>query len=164
MRENEGAHHAETLKQLRRRLEAESSDGMALLRNLTSNPICSVYLDESVPCVTVVWKQYATSTQLRFIHENVLYLLQKHRLSRILGDDTALPTIHSEDQRWIVEDWMPRAKAAGFRAGANKSPTSYFGKLAVETVQSVAPSDLQFRSFADMDEARQWLREAVPAP
>jgi thiamine monophosphate kinase len=66
-------------------------------------------LDKSVPCIAITWKQYATSTQLRFVHENVLQMLMRQRVSKILGDDTALPTIHAEDRVWITEDWMPRA-------------------------------------------------------
>src|SRR5271170_3652719 len=98
---------SEPLRLLRARLEIESSDSVKLLKDFKENPICSVRLDESVPCIVVVWKQYATSTQLRFIHESILGLLEKHRVTKILGDDTLLPTIHAEDQTWIAENWMP---------------------------------------------------------
>ena len=110
----------------------------------------------------MVWKQYATSTQLRFVHESMLHLLKTHRVSRLLGDDTALPTIHSEDRQWIAENWMPRAQAVGLIAAASKSPTAYFGRLAVENVQSVAPSDICLRSFEVMEDAREWLRGLAP--
>jgi hypothetical protein len=150
------SHH---LWQLRNRLQAESSDGLELLNNPTSNPICSVTLDDSVPCITVTWKQYATSTQLRFIHENLLQMLTRHRVSRILGDDTALPTIHAEDRVWITENWMPRARAAGLVAAASKRPDAYFGQLAVENVQSVAPTGVTLRSFDKLEDAREWLRK-----
>ncbi len=69
---------SETLKQLRGRLEAESNDGLKLLRNIKDNPICSLFFDDTIPCVVVTWKQYATSTQLRFIHENIIGMLEKH--------------------------------------------------------------------------------------
>jgi hypothetical protein len=127
-------------------------------RDLGDNPVCSVSFNESVPCIAVVWKGYATSEQLRLAHETIIALLTKHRVSKVLGDDTALPTIHADDRRWIVENWMPRAKAAGLKAIANKSPASYFGKLAIDHVRAVAPSDLVFRSFGDVDCAREWLR------
>lgn len=92
-------------------------------------------LDDSVPCITIVWKQYATSRQLRFIHENILQMLIRHRVSKILGDDTALPTIHAEDRVWITENWIPRARAAGLVAAASKRPEAYFGQLAVAKIQ-----------------------------
>ena len=87
-------------------------------------------------------------------------MLTRHRVSRILGDDTALPTIHAEDRVWITENWMPRARAAGLVAAASKRPDAYFGQLAVENVQSVAPTGVTLRSFDKLEDAREWLRKA----
>ena len=80
------------LKQLRILLEAESGDGLELLKDLEDNPICSISYDESDACIVVLWRRYATSTQLRFIHESIIGLIEKHGASKILGDDTALAT------------------------------------------------------------------------
>jgi hypothetical protein len=154
--------HTESLKDLRSRLEKESSDSLKLLEDLNDNPICAVSLDETVPCIKVIWKQYATSTQLRFVHESIVHMLERHGINKVLGDDTALPTIHSEDQVWIAENWMPRAVSAGLRAAASKSPASYFCQISIETIQSVAPPELALRSFDDMSAARQWLKSLNP--
>lgn len=148
------------LRLLRARLESESNDSLKLLKDFTDNPICSVSVDESVPCIVIIWKQYATSTQLRFIHESVLGLLEKHRVTKILGDDTLLPTIHTEDQTWITENWMPRAMAAGLRFACSKTPDSHFGKISVRSVQSVAPRGLVVRAFENLNEAKSWLKGA----
>jgi len=145
---------------LRVRLQTESSDSLKLLRDIRNNPVCSVIFDESVPCILVLWRNYATSTQFRFVHENVLYLLRKHGLDKILGDDTDLPTIHNEDQAWLVDDWMPRAIASGLRATANKRPSAHFGKISVSNVQACLPPLLITRSFDNIEEARAWLRDA----
>ena len=42
--------------------------------NFWDNPICSIIHDEAHHCIIVVWKQYATQIQLRYIHENPLTL------------------------------------------------------------------------------------------
>jgi hypothetical protein len=109
----------------------------------------------------VVWKRYVTSTQLRYVHECLLRLLQVHRLSKVLGDDSALPVIHEDDRRWILEDWMPRAVALGLSAAASKASNAYFGRLAVADVQRNAPAGVQLRTFDDLEEARRWL-SALP--
>lgn len=149
------------LEYLRQQLLAESTDGSSLVKSLKNNPVCALGVDKSIPCVTVVWKRYSTSTQMRFVHEHILRLLRAHRIQAVLGDDTALPTIHAEDQRWIVEDWLPRAQEAGLRLGASKRPIGYFGKLAVDAVQAVAPAGVQLRSFERLEDARAWLRAAA---
>jgi hypothetical protein len=126
---------------------------------LESNPVCSVLLDADVPCLTVVWKRPATSAQLRVLHERLLVFLREHKINKILGDDTALPLIEPEDQDWIVQDWMPRAVAAGLKLAANKSPEAYFGRLAVETIKA-NQSLLAIRSFDHFEEAWRWLKNA----
>ena len=60
-----------------------------MLSSLTNNPICSIFLDGNVPCITVSWKRYATSTQYRYVHESLIPLLSKYQVSKILYDDTA---------------------------------------------------------------------------
>lgn len=151
----------EELERLREQLRTESNDGLSLISNLTDNPICVLGVDESLSCVTVVWKRYATSAQVRFVHENILRILRSRQLKSVLGDDTALPTIHADDQRWITEDWFPRARSAGLRAAASKRPLAYFGKIAIEAVQTEAPAGLELRSFDKLEDARAWLRRAI---
>lgn len=145
------------LTTLRVRLEAESSDGLKLLSNIEENPICSVRFDASLPGIAVIWRGYATRTQLRYVHEMILTLLVAHQAVRMLCDDTGLPTIHADDQEWIAKDWMPRSVAAGLRAIANKRPESHFGNVSVTSVQSIIPAGLVFKSFDTLEEARRWL-------
>jgi hypothetical protein len=146
------------LRQLQEQLRRGSRDSFQLLKNVRENPICSVTVNEEAQCIMVVWKQYATQVQLRFVHESLLALIRKHRVCKILGDDTALPTVPLEDQAWIVENWMPRAIGSGLRFIASKAPESYFGKLSIRSIQSAAPPDLEFRSFEEIQEARAWLQ------
>jgi hypothetical protein len=146
------------LARLRRLVAAEASDGLQLSVDIQNNPICSVSLDETIPGITVIWKRYATSAQFRFVHEAVIDMLTRHKVEKILGDDTELPTIYTEDQGWIVQNWMPRACAAGLRAAASKQASHFFGKLAIESIQSLAPRELKIQSFDNLDDAKRWLQ------
>jgi hypothetical protein len=103
----------------------------------------------------VVWKRYATQAQLRFIHENLLTLIREHRVCKILGDDTALPSIPSEERTWIAENWMPRAIECGLRFAASMTSESYFGKLSISQIQSAVPPGLALRTFGNINEARE---------
>jgi hypothetical protein len=150
----------EALRQLAQWVRTESSDGAKLVSNLENNPICCVTLDESVPCLFVAWQSYATSAQLRFVHERVLELLKREQVSKILGDDSSLVVIHIDDQAWIRDDWFPRAAAAGLKVAASKRPYAFFGKRSVANVQSAAPPGVTLRSFDTLTEARSWLVSA----
>src|SRR6202012_4073896 len=97
---------------LMRAVGSESVDGMELLRNPQDNPICRLSYDERARCVTVVWRKFATSVQLRFGHEILLEMLRQHGARKIFGYGTHMPYVHSKGQRWNDEDGLPRAKEA----------------------------------------------------
>jgi predicted lipoprotein len=143
---------------LRDILMQESGDSISLINDLENNPICSITFDASVPCIAVQWRGYATSAQMRFVLENIICLLDRHKAHRILGDDTLLPLVHSADQQWIINDWYPRAIAAGWRVSANKVPKNYFGQLTTNNVQAEVPGAVVIRPFEELEEARQWLK------
>lgn len=145
------------LRALREELRQGTRDSLELVSNVWDNPICSIVHDEADHCVTVIWKQYASRIQLRYIHENLLTLICKCHVHKLLGDDTALSAIPSEDRFWIVEEWFPRAVECGLRFIASKSPSSYFGKLSVSQIQSGAPAGIECRSFEQLHKAKEWL-------
>jgi hypothetical protein len=129
-----------------------------LIENIEDTAICSIYIDKSIPCVTIVWKGYVTSPQLRSVHESLLNVIRMHKLRKILGDDSALPTVHEDDQRWIAKDWVPRAIAAGLRVGAAKSAASHFGRVSLGNLRTAVSAAMPIRCFDDLETARQWLK------
>jgi hypothetical protein len=138
--------------------DAEQAEVRALLADLQDNPVCTVRFDPDVPCVTVIWKRPATSAQLRFVGERLVELIRQHKVAKMLGDDTALPSIDPEDQEWLADDWAPRAAAAGLKVAANKSPESYLGRLSVERFKQ-RQRQLTIRSFEHFEQARRWLKD-----
>jgi hypothetical protein len=154
--------NSDHLRRLREQLRQDTRDSIQLLQNFWDNPICSINNDAANHCIIVVWKQYATQIQLRYIHENLLTLICKHRVYKILGDDTALPAIPSEDRFWIIDEWFPRAVECGLRFAASKRPASHFGNISVSHILSAAPSGIECRSFEQLHEAKEWL-ETVAA-
>ncbi len=147
-----------SLEQLIRLVERESIDGVKLLENPSDNPICSLSYDRSIRCVTLVWRRYATSAQYRFIHEAIIQMLQQYQASKILGDNSDLPVVHAEDQQWIIENWITRAKAAGLKAVATNRSLSFFGRLTIGSIQARMASEITIKTFADVHSARNWLR------
>lgn len=70
-------------------------------------------------------------------------------------------TIHTDDQTWITENWLPRAIEAGLRAGASKRPAAYFAQRSVARILSAAPPGVALNVFNDINDAKAWLRIAV---
>lgn len=142
------------LAQLINIVERESRDGIQLVKNPNDNPICSLSYDTDAKCVTIVWRTYATSSQLRFVHEMLLQIMVQYKADRILGDDSDLPVVHAEDQKWIVEDWPPRAKRVGLKTAASSLSMTFFGKLSIASIQSKSAKDITVRTFPSIHLAR----------
>jgi hypothetical protein len=148
-----------SLAELKQMIEAESIDGIQVSRNPQDNPICRISHDRNLGCIEVVWRKYATSAQLRFVHEVILQMLALHGADKILGDDSDLPIVHAEDQRWIMEDWFPRARAAGLRAVATSVSMTFFGRVAIGRIHARVSEEIPVRDFHSIHRARSWLGE-----
>lgn len=151
-----------SLPELSRVVAGESHEGVQLLRNPYDNPICRLSYNRTVKCIEVVWRRYATSAQLRYIHEIILAMLVQHNASKILGDDSDLPIVHAEDQRWIVENWLPRARAAGFKVAATTMSMTFFGRVAIGAIQSKLAREVHIENFRSIHSARLWLKNVAP--
>jgi hypothetical protein len=141
------------------KLVSESHDGARLVQHPYDNPVCKLSHNKNANCIEVVWRKYATSPQLRYVHELILCMLVQYSVSKILGDYTDLPIIHAEDQRWIVEQWLPRAMAAGLEAAASEISMTFFGQVAIGAIQSTLARKVQVRNFRDVHSARRWLKD-----
>ncbi len=121
---------------------------------------CSVSYEPAIPCVTMVWRGYATSPLFRETNERVLACLEENRATQILGDVRDFVLIGGDDQTWLNDNWIPRAMAAGLKRVALTQPTFYFNRVAIENVgRRVDPQRLVVGYFADPDSARSWLVE-----
>jgi hypothetical protein len=131
---------------------------LTTIENL-SNEACSLFFDSDVPCVVMEAHGYATSQQFRDITENMLFLLKEKRVSKMLVDTTHLQIIGAEDQKWLNEDWLPRAIAAGYRACAMIKSKYFFNRVAVDNVvNQIDQSQLTVQYFDDRELARTWLK------
>lgn len=146
------------LTELSRSVERESHEGSPLLKSPFDNSICQLCFDEDARCIQVVWRKYATSAQLRYIHEIILLMLDQYKVDRILGDDSDLPIVHAEDQQWIVDEWLPRARLKGLRAVATTVSMTFFGRLSIRSVQSRLAREIQVQNFGSVHTARSWLK------
>ena len=127
-------------------------------------PTCSLTLDNTLPGVVVRWKGYATSAELRAVHEQLLEFIRKHRVSKVLGDDTELASIASDDRVWILQNWMPRAVSAGLRVVAAKRSDNYFARVAAAEIENTTDKPMQLKLFDALSEARAWLQTAPIDP
>jgi hypothetical protein len=79
-----------------------------------------------------------------------------------VSDARKVKVIVHEDQKWILDKWMPLAQQAGLKRLAFVTAPTGLGKLTVEDVSDLVDhNELQSRTFDSMSAARQWASEAA---
>src|ERR1700680_563833 len=108
-----------------------------------TSPADKTYLDTPYVCVRwigggpwvlVEWKAWANSSEFRAAHETVLIALRENHASRNLIDATASKVVSNDDQKWLIETWIPRAAAAGRRWTAVVMPKSALARTISENI------------------------------
>jgi len=108
--------------------------------------------------VYVKWKAWANSTEYRAAQEIVLLALRENHASRNLIDSTDRKVFSDEDQRWLLETWIPRASAAGRRWTAIVLPKSALGRTIAENLDRHPQSKrIDVKLFETVEAAAAWL-------
>jgi hypothetical protein len=106
------------------------------------------------------WVGYQTYVGIVAGAEACLGPLAENACAYLLNDNRQVIGPWDHAVEWIVTNWAPRAIAGGLTHFANVvSPES----LAATSAQSMAlglDGQLQVRSFDQVEDAQQWLREA----
>ena len=118
---------------------------------------CDIGFDPAAGALTMHWRGYGSSEAFRRANERILEALISGGTERILGDIEGLGQVSPTDQRWLSEDWIPRAIRAGLRRVALVTPAFDLEHAPLLLVgEHVAPSiDLAY--FDEVEPARAWL-------
>jgi len=121
-------------------------------------PFVLVRWDGDGPWVYVKWKAWANSSEYRAAQEVIILAFRENHASRDLIDSTDRRVVSDDDQKWLVENWMPRAAAAGRRWTAIVMPKSALGRTIAENIDTYARSKhITIEHFETVEDAAAWL-------
>ena len=121
-------------------------------------PYVLIRWDGDGPWVYVKWRGWANSDEYRAAQEAVITALRENHASRNLIDSTDSRVVSEDDQKWLVESWIPRAVAAGRRWTAIVLPKSALGRTIAENIDSHSHSSwIKIEHFETVEEATAWL-------
>lgn len=108
--------------------------------------------------VLVEWKEWADSAEYRAAHETILMAIRENHASKNLIDATHARVVSAEDQEWLINNWIPRAVAAGRRSTAVVMPKSALGRTISENIDREARSGVSRVEYFDTAvNAAAWL-------
>jgi len=120
--------------------------------------VAVVTWDPTLQAVYTEAQSWADPSELAAVLEAGLQALTEHDGSRWLADGRNMKVLKQSDQDWIVQEFYPRAVAAGLKRIALVIPTSGLAMATVEQLAHRLPAaQVEVAFFPTLDEARSWL-------
>jgi len=133
----------------------------------STRPAPVIYLDEPFasvrwedPWVTMEWKAFCSSAQFRATQEALLLAVIENGAQRLLTDIRHGKVILSVDERWLVEDMLPRLARTSLRFTALVMPYNALALvIATDISKAAQPQDgiSTTEQFASIELAKAWL-------
>jgi hypothetical protein len=103
---------------------------------ILATPYGTALADSAVPCVITQWHRFANKTEFIALQGAALTYFEQHAtLTRPwgwVGDVRHMGAIPEEAQRWLQDEFNPRALAAGLRVVSVVVAESIFGQIATQ--------------------------------
>ena len=128
---------------------------------ILATPYGTTLADESVPCVITQWHSFANKTEFIALQGAALAYFEQHSTPAKswgwIGDVRHMGAIPEEAQRWLQDEFNPRALAAGLHMVSVVVAESIFGKIATQryvqqTTATVAELGVSY--YASLTEAK----------
>ena len=111
-----------------------------------------------IPYISLTMDGYAPTHEFKFISEHLLEALYLYKLKKVLVDIQKMQLIAADDQRWLVEDWLPRAILSGHNTCAVVNSNHFFNRLAIGNIaNNVKAKGFNLELFEEADNAIEWL-------
>lgn len=103
---------------------------------ILATPYGTALADHAVPCVITQWHAFANKTEFIALQGAALAYFEQHSTPAKpwgwVGDVRQMGAIPEEAQRWLQDDFNPRALAAGLRVVSVVVAQSIFGRIATQ--------------------------------
>jgi hypothetical protein len=119
-----------------------------------------VCFNETIQYVTMRFKSHVQGDEYREALLKGIGCLQSLHYSKWLVASSSLIVINSEDQLWLMKEWIPASIRAGLKYFAAVLPLSNTGRNIIDNMGlSLSNHSFTYRLFGDESDAVQWLSE-----
>ncbi len=118
------------------------------------------YYDAELGCIVAVFRGFASLDQFREACELTITNMMRYSASRVLVNLVDMQVLNVDSQKYIQQEWFPKAIKAGLKRMAFVVPQNVFGKVSMENANKEAkslPIDMVY--FGSIEEASVWLKK-----
>ena len=137
---------------------------MVTLTPVHSTEACDVFYDATLNVIQTRWKGiFVKGAAFRKILDEIINTIAQYHVSTVIADAREMKIIAEEDRQWIIDDWYPRALAAGFRCQALVVTRDSYNEQAIKLiVMKYNNEDVKTRYFIVPEDAEEWVRNGAP--
>ena len=136
---------------------------------ILATPYGVALADADVPCVITQCHTLANKTEFITLQGAALDYFEQHSTPATpwgwVGDVRRMGAIPEEAQRWLQEEFNPRARAAGLSFVAVVLAETIFGKIATQRyaqqTQESPNGDIAVQYYTSLEEAKEAIRQAA---
>jgi len=116
--------------------------------------------DEASGAVVGELLEFVEGEDFREYMDEIITVVEEKQATKVIGDTSQFEAaLTQEDQGWSVQDWAPRAEAAGVDYMALVMPSDVVAKMSVDSIVEMADDSLERELFSDIEEAKSWLAD-----
>ncbi|HEY9047515.1 MAG TPA: hypothetical protein VIN08_16530 [Ohtaekwangia sp.] len=138
-----------------------------MITRIYTTPQVVIDYDASVPCLVATSFDFMMPAEFR-AHLNFALDFMCEKIKETgktmmwLPDTSASPVFDEESTKWSVEDWTPRAVAAGIRHIGFVLPENELAQIALDDYkEGGVQAGMRVGFFKDVASAKQWFRELM---
>lgn len=122
-------------------------------------PNLSIRWDEELESVFMEWTGFVQGEAFKQTVNQGLELLMAQKGCKWLADLSQMGVIAQEDQRWLDEEWFPRAAQAGVKYIAMIQPAKVLSQMSVRRVTAKTGGlEIETAYFDSPETAKEWLK------
>lgn len=119
---------------------------------------CSIEHIPETDYLIIRWRGFPKSEEFRDACNMALNYMIDLNIKKLLTDNREVKVFGVADQKWLNEDWFPRALALGYYASATLINDDVFVKSAISKIISKRKNtNVVNKSFCNESEALKWL-------
>ena len=129
---------------------------------VVNNEAAIIVFDEMLNSVEVYWKGYVKSEPYRKVLEMAYDTIVKYEATQWVADMTHSGVSSTDDQKWVMNEFIPKCGKAGIQRVAIVLSKDIFAKFYGNKINTSLGEHAAFNEYFDTREkAHEWLKSFI---
>jgi hypothetical protein len=124
---------------------------------LFKNLNCQISYQPGSDFIEVNWFDFPKSTNFKDACNALLIFMKDLGIKKLLTNNTQVKLFSVTDQRWLNNEWLPKAEALGYYCSATVAQEDVVVKATISNITNRRNSKFIAKRFTNIEDAKYWL-------